>query len=39
MSAFFISINRDGSPFDPAIAQNMMKAIDHYGIDDRHLVI
>lgn len=39
MSAFFISINRDGAPFEPAFAHNMMKAIEHYGGDDRQLIL
>jgi asparagine synthase (glutamine-hydrolysing) len=39
MSAFFVSINRDGSDFDLSIAQNMMKAISHYGIDEQCLVV
>ncbi len=35
MSAFFFAINRDGSAFDPRIAQAMMKQLDGFG-DDHH---
>jgi len=39
MSAFFLSINRDGSAFKQAEADMMMKAIDHFGCDARKLIV
>jgi len=39
MSAFFLSINRDGSPFQSIIADNMMQAIDHFGHDQKNLIV
>ena len=37
MSAFFLAINRDQSPFQATVAQTMMQAIAHFGHDAEQL--
>ena len=39
MSAFFIAINRDQSPFDSCIARSMMQQLVVYGHDQACLVV
>ncbi len=39
MSAFFLSVNRDGSAFAPSQAQSMMKQLDRFGRDSKQLLV
>jgi len=39
MSAFFLAINRDESPFEKAVAEKMMSEIDIFGSDKSTLVV
>ena len=39
MSAFFLSINRDGVEFAPHQAQSMMTQLDRFGKDTRQLLV
>ena len=39
MSAFFLAINRDGTPFSQTIAQDMSSQLEHFGIDGQRLII
>jgi len=39
MSAFFLSVNRDQTPFDATVADQMMRSIDRFGHDTKRLIV